>query len=256
MNNTYYRELSKFKALSQEETNELIIKYQSGNEAALNPIVESHLKLVVYYANKFKNNIRQIEMIEIEDLISEGNLALIRAVERFNPELDNKFSYYASILIVQSINDFIQNNKNILKNANNRMKSEKKIKARINELTQEFMTTITATDLTNLDEFTPMELDRYDNINFTEQDMHSKPLINMEEDEMFDDEDKRRLWIAMSKLNEREVLILKNNFGMLDEKLSAPELAKKLNISKMRVYQLRDNALRKLNALMTNKSAG
>jgi RNA polymerase sigma factor (sigma-70 family) len=258
MNNQYYRDLSKLKPLPNDEVIQKIIAYQNGNEAELKPVIESHLRFVVFYAKKFNNYLNQIEVIELEDLISEGNIGLIRAVAKFNPELNIKFSYYASLLIVQTINDFIQSHKNIMKNANNKQRIDNNIKARINELSQMLMKEVNVSDLPYLDKFTKIELDRYDNKIQREPEFELLPLgyNQLDNDELFEDDNLRKLRIAITKLTEREAEVIKYLYGMMDENLNSPQIAKKYNISKARAYQIRDKALMKLNVIMTQQTAG
>ena len=85
--------------LSREEERELFAKIAQGDTEARNELIEKNLKLVVSIAKRFVNL-----GLDLEDLIQEGNIGLINAVDRFDPtNFDNKFSTYATWWIRQSI---------------------------------------------------------------------------------------------------------------------------------------------------------
>ena len=94
----YLREISKIPLLKPEEEKSLANKVRRGNLEAKQALVSANLRLVVFMAKKFSN--RGLSLL---DLIEEGNLGLIRAVEKFQPRRGFRFSTYASWWIRQSI---------------------------------------------------------------------------------------------------------------------------------------------------------
>ncbi len=100
----YLNELTHINVLEEQKLIELIVLAQKGNTTAKDTLITSNLKLVVNIAAKFLN--RGLTFL---DLIQEGNMGLIKAVEKFNPELGYKFSTYASWWIKQSIRRAIAN---------------------------------------------------------------------------------------------------------------------------------------------------
>jgi len=86
----YLDEISKYPLLSPEEEKELAKKIKEGDKNALKKLIESNLKLVVHFAVRFKT-----PGVSIIDLINEGNLALMKAAKKFDPEKDVRFSTYA-----------------------------------------------------------------------------------------------------------------------------------------------------------------
>lgn len=87
--------------LTQEQEQDLIIKAQAGDSFAFDDIIYHNTKLVINIAKKYKNKASGI--LGFEDLIQEGNLGLMEAVEKFNPQLGFKFSTYATWWIKQKI---------------------------------------------------------------------------------------------------------------------------------------------------------
>lgn len=100
----YLNELTDIHVLPDQELIVLIIEAQKGDAKSKDRLITSNLKLVVNIASKFLN--RGLTFL---DLIQEGNMGLIKAVEKFNPQLGYKFSTYASWWIKQSIRRAIAN---------------------------------------------------------------------------------------------------------------------------------------------------
>jgi RNA polymerase primary sigma factor len=94
----YLREIRETPLLTADEEKELATRYAAGDRGARNRIIEANLRLVVNIAKRYNNH-----TIPLVDLIEEGNLGLIKAVERFRPEKGFRFSTYASWWIRQAI---------------------------------------------------------------------------------------------------------------------------------------------------------
>jgi RNA polymerase sigma factor (sigma-70 family) len=88
---TYFGEISRIPLLSREEEVALARRLRAGDEAAKTKLTESNLRLVVQVARRYLNR-----GLPLPDLIEEGNLGLIRAVEKFDPERGTRFSTYAT----------------------------------------------------------------------------------------------------------------------------------------------------------------
>ena len=94
----YLSDIADFPTLSREEERELVKKAQSGDEKAMNKLIESNLKFVVKVASKFQG-----KGLSLSELISEGNLGLIKAIKRFDLSRETKLITYAVWWIQQSI---------------------------------------------------------------------------------------------------------------------------------------------------------
>lgn len=96
----YMSEISKYKVLTSEEVNELCIGMHNGDKSAKEILIKHNLKLVVSIAKKCAVSINNLSIM---DLIQEGNIGLIRAVEKFDYTLGYRFSTYATWWIKQFI---------------------------------------------------------------------------------------------------------------------------------------------------------
>lgn len=86
----YFKDLSRIKFLNDEEMKALAVKMQKGNRHLRNKLIKINLKLVIYIAKEYRGR-----GVSFSDLIQEGNMGLIRAVEKFDCKKGYKFSTYA-----------------------------------------------------------------------------------------------------------------------------------------------------------------
>ena len=96
--NDYLKDIAKFKILDADEIINLVEKAQKGDEIAKEKVIKSNLRFVITIAKQFQNR-----GISLMDLISSGNLGLIRAVDKFDPSKGVSFLSYAVWWIKQSI---------------------------------------------------------------------------------------------------------------------------------------------------------
>ena len=100
---TYFDDISNIDInYNKEEINKLIVEAQNGNVEARNTIVNNYVRFVISIAKRYKTN-----SVTLDDLIQEGNIGIIRAIQRFNPSLGYSFSTYAYYWVRQSITRYI-----------------------------------------------------------------------------------------------------------------------------------------------------
>src|SRR5213595_1762993 len=95
---TYLREINETPLLNSEEEKQLAYRIEEGDSEARDRMVRANLRLVVNIARSYTG-----KGLGLQDLIEEGNLGLLRAVEGFDPSMNTRFSTYASYWIKQSI---------------------------------------------------------------------------------------------------------------------------------------------------------
>ena len=100
---TFFKDLDNVVKLDSNTELELIKKAQAGDIEARNKIIESNLALVIYCCNKYGG----LNLLSFGDLITEGTLGIIKAIERYDESKGAKFSTYAMLWIRQSINTAI-----------------------------------------------------------------------------------------------------------------------------------------------------
>src|SRR5437763_13046806 len=101
---SYLREINETPLLKPEEEKELAYRIEDGDTEARDHLVRANLRLVVNIARGYAG-----KGLSLEDLIAEGNLGLLRAVEGFDPSMNTRFSTYASYWIKQSIKRLVIN---------------------------------------------------------------------------------------------------------------------------------------------------
>lgn len=99
----YFSDIKHFKTLSRQEERALGMKIQRGDKSALNKLVNHNLKFVVSIAKKYRDR-----GVPFEDLISEGNMGLYHAAEKYDGSRETKFITYAVWWIKNSINEIIK----------------------------------------------------------------------------------------------------------------------------------------------------
>ena len=102
---TYLRDINETALLTAAQEKQLAVRVQQGDQAARDHMVRANLRLVVNIARGYSNR-----GLQLCDLIEEGNLGLMRAVEGFDPTIGTRFSTYASYWIKQSIKRSLINN--------------------------------------------------------------------------------------------------------------------------------------------------
>ncbi len=212
---TYYNELKKYKPISREKERELLIKAKNGDLKAQNEILTANLRFVFNIASRYKGN-----GAAISDLISEGNLGLIKAMQKFDLSKDVKFISYAVWWVRNAMQEFI-----------------KKRQASLN-IEKEDKTLSTPLVSNGIPDSEDEWVER------------REVMLSNEEDEAKQElhKNQRRIIDAlMSKLQGREKKIVIEYYGIDGKKSkNLEELGKELGITKERVRQIKQVALNKL----------
>jgi RNA polymerase primary sigma factor len=141
--NIYLREIAKAPVLTKEEEQKLISQYRNGDAIAREKILKSNLKFVVSVAKSYHTN-----KLELNDIISEGNIGLIKALERFDSSRNFKFISYAVWWIRQQIMESIAENESSMHLPANKYSLYSKYKRFIDSYYKQFGTTPTNEEIT------------------------------------------------------------------------------------------------------------
>lgn len=211
MINIYYREIRKYHPLPPALEQRLTILIQQGDEQARQTLIEHNLRLVTHIAKTYYH-----PKVELLDLIQEGNLGLIEAVDRFNPEMGHRFSTFAVWWIRKRILRYLG-------------KSE---------------------DLVRLD--TPIKGEEGEALCLGDTIMDEEtilggPACEGQDTQLEQEESRQQMRQRIALLSEREKEVLMMLYGVTEEHALTPqEVAERLGVSIRRFYHIRDRALKKL----------
>ena len=253
----YLREIGQIPLLNYEEEIELAQKVLEGDDDAKQKLIESNLRLVVSIAKKHTN--RGLKML---DLIQEGNMGLMKAVEKFEYEKGFKFSTYATWWIRQAITRAIADQGRTIRIPVHMIETINKIKKESRIILQETGKEPTAEELSKKLE---LPVDKVKAILEMNQDPISleTPVGSEEDSELGDfvEDDKflnpydattrvllkEQLDEVLKTLNEREEMVLRYRYGLDDgSPKTLEEVGKIFNVTRERIRQIDVKALRKL----------
>ncbi len=253
----YLREIGQIPLLTFDEETDYAKKVLEGDEEAKQKLIEANLRLVVSIAKKHTN--RGLKML---DLIQEGNMGLMKAVEKFEYEKGFKFSTYATWWIRQAITRAIADQGRTIRIPVHMIETINKIKKESRIILQETGKEPTAEELSKKLE---LPVDKVKNILEMNQDPISleTPVGSEEDSELGDfvEDDKflnpydattrvllkEQLDDILKTLNEREEMVLRLRYGLNDgSPKTLEEVGKEFNVTRERIRQIEVKALRKL----------
>ena len=253
----YFKEIGKVPLLTAEEERELAIRIEQGDEEAKKKLCESNLRLVVSIARRYLN--RGLSFL---DLIQEGNLGLIKAVEKFDYTKGYKFSTYATWWIRQAITRSIADQARTIRIPVHMVETINKLIRISRQLLQEYGREPTSEEIAKEMGIT---VEKVREIKKISQDPVSlETPIGEEEDshlgDFIPDEDipspvdaaaysmlQKQLREVLDTLSEREKKVLILRFGLDDGRpRTLEEVGREFNVTRERIRQIEAKALRKL----------
>ena len=255
----YLNEIAEFDTISREEEKKLAKRAKKGDQEAINKLIRANLKFVVKIASRYQNR-----GLKLSELISEGNMGLIKAIEKFDPSKDIKLISYAVWWIKQRILFALAEKTSLIRMPLGKSNSANKIRAAKEKVFNRTGKVATIDDIakeTDIKKKTIKSLESknknplsIDDVSYS-NDSSKVKLKDFIKDETADDprvvyyEDKVRNTIEKSieKLNDRERFIIKSYFGLGDEPAqNYAQIAEKLNLSRERVRQIQKEGLQKM----------
>ena len=261
----YLQEIGKVDLLTPDQEVELAIQIKKGNQGALERLVKANLRFVVSVAKQYQN-----QGLSLGDLINEGNLGLIKAAKRFDETRGFKFISYAVWWIRQSILQALAEQSRIVRLPLNRVGALNKIGKAYSNLEQEFEREPSAAELATELEMDVSEVADTLKISGRHVSMDA-PFAQGEDNRLLDvlandqqpspdytlmsESLKNEIERALSTLTEREAEVIKLYFGLNKEhSLTLEEIGEKFNLTRERVRQIKEKAIRRLRHASRSKN--
>lgn len=260
----YLHEIGKVPLITAEEEVTLAKKIKKGDEEALSKLIKSNLRFVVSVSKQYQN-----QGLTLPDLINEGNLGLIKAAQRFDETRGFKFISYAVWWIRQAILQALAEQSRIVRLPLNKIGSINKVNSAFAKLEQEFQREPTAHEIADILDMAPKDVREAMKTNSRHLSMDA-PLVSEEENTLYDvmlssdssspdsnllDESlQREISRSLSTLSARESDIIKLYYGLGGEPpYSLEEIGKLFSLTRERVRQIKEKAIKKLKFTNRNK---
>ncbi len=266
---SYVSYVTSIDMLSAEQERELAFKlYENEDLSAARQLIMSHLRFVVHIARSYSGY-----GLPQADLIQEGNIGLMKAVKRFNPEVGVRLVSFAVHWIKAEIHEFVLKNWRIVKVATTKAQRKlffnlRKNKSRLGWFTQDEVQNVADSLGVSTKEVLEMEsrMSNYDmafDLGSDDDDSEGaaySPSLYLESDnsdvaenvanEQWEKRSNQRLLSAIKTLDDRSQDILYSRWLDEDNKTTLQELADKYSVSAERVRQLEKNAMKKIQTLL------
>ncbi|MEQ8552605.1 MAG: sigma-70 family RNA polymerase sigma factor [Cyclobacteriaceae bacterium] len=261
----YLQEIGKVELITAEQEVVLAKKIKEGDQVALERLTKANLRFVVSVAKQYQN-----QGLTLGDLINEGNLGLIKAAQRFDETRGFKFISYAVWWIRQSILQALAEQSRIVRLPLNRVGSLNKVSKAFSELEQKFEREPSPDELAELLEISEDEVIDTIKISGRQVSMDA-PFANGEESSLLDvlenhlegtpedglmtDSLCTEVQRALSTLTSRESDVVSYYFGLNGSNaLTLEEIGEKFGLTRERVRQIKEKAIRRLRHASRSKS--
>lgn len=259
----YLQEISREELVSVEEEVELAQRIRKGDRKALERLTRANLRFVVSVAKQYQN-----QGLSLPDLINEGNVGLIKAAEKFDETRGFKFISYAVWWIRQSILQALAEQSRIVRLPLNQVGAVGKINRILNKFEQENERRPSVDEISEHIDLPKEKIDEAMSVNghsvsvdapFTNDENSLLDVMVNDESPMADKQLVREslrteINTALKVLNERERNIIEAYFGINQPELTLEEIGAKFDLTRERVRQIKEKAIRRLRDNRKNAS--
>ena len=260
----YLKEIGKIELLNADQERDIAQRMADGDEEAKEMLINSNLRLVVSIAKKYMN--RGLSLL---DLIQEGNIGLIKAVDKFDYTKGFKFSTYATWWIRQAITRAIADQARTIRIPVHMVETINKLTRVQRQLVQDLGREPTTEELAKEMSMEPAKIREIQKISQDpisidkpvgeEEDSHLVDFISNDELAAPEEEVarillKEDLIKALNSLTERERKVIELRFGLKDGiPMTLEQVGKKLGVTRERIRQIEAKAIRKLSRASSSK---
>ena len=257
----YLKEIKKIEPLSPQDEVALAQQAKTGDTEAFQKLVTHNLRFVVAMAKKFQG-----QGVPFEDLINEGNLGLIRAVNTFDETRGFKFISYAVWWITQRIRTAIQKTGRVVRLPSHITESMGKLYRKSLELEQEFEREPTTEEMAEISDTTVKWIEdlvkSYSGpVSLEDSSAEDRPLIEYlisndprPEMQLMQESLKNEIKNLINKLKDREAHILTEYYGLgEDDPKTLEQIGTQLDLSSERIRQIKERALQRLRKSTTSQ---
>ena len=261
----YLQEIGKVDLLTPEQEIALAQRIKKGDQKSLEKLTKANLRFVVSVAKQYQN-----QGLSLGDLINEGNLGLIKAAKRFDETRGFKFISYAVWWIRQSILQALAEQSRIVRLPLNRVGALNKIGKAFSSLEQEFEREPSASELAEELDMSLFEVadtlkisGRHLSMDAPFAQGEDNRLLDVIQDErqpapdsfLMDESLKEEVQRALATLSDREAEVIRLYFGLQREhSLTLEEIGEKFNLTRERVRQIKEKAIRRLRHASRSKN--
>jgi RNA polymerase primary sigma factor len=258
---SYLREINETPLLKAEEEKDLAHRIEDGDSEARDHLVRANLRLVVNIARSYQG-----KGLALQDLIAEGNLGLLRAVEGYDPSMNTRFSTYASFWIKQSMKRAVVNTAKTVRLPAYMVQLLTEWRRAAARLQEELGRTPTEDEIATRMKLPKKKLSiikkaiRIYNANpqnegedtgWSIDDLAMDGVGHAPEAHMTRTDDMTQVLHLLEALEEREAKVLRLRFGLeSDEPMTLKEIGECLDLTRERVRQIEREALSKLHAML------
>lgn len=259
----YLQEIGHEELLSVDEEVELAQKIKKGDRQALERLTRANLRFVVSVAKQYQN-----QGLSLPDLINEGNVGLIKAAEKFDETRGFKFISYAVWWIRQSILQAIAEQSRIVRLPLNQVGSVNKINRELNKFEQEHERRPSVDEIADRIDLPEEKVEEAMKANNRHVSMDA-PFVDGEDNSLLDvladnnmpmadkalvqESLRKEIDRAIDLLNDREQKVVRAFFGIGSQEMTLEEIGDKYNLTRERVRQIKEKAIRRLRHNTKNK---
>ena len=238
---------------NNKEFRKLLNRYHKGDKSAFEQLVKGNLKLVTGLARTYKDH-----GVEYEDLVQEGTIGLMRAIERFNPNRKVQFPAYARWWIHQAFIQALIDMQSIVKIPANQVNLYKKVRKSIERYEQEHEYEPSSTEIEIEEDLAPENIeflsnlpDRLHELTTRSNDWDELPSSDSADDLLMKESQTHYINTILGKLKKREADILRKVYGIGQKSESLADIGERMGLTRERVRQIAEKAVRKLRELLT-----